>query len=118
MEVEATKYDAIDLPNYTLVLPLQVVTALYSVVLAKSWKELVENPSNVSNMTSLTENYVNNIVKFINIRLNVPNLVIIDTKSDKMYYKFQFMSKINKINISTIQTYVNTNLNKEFINPY
>jgi hypothetical protein len=112
VELDATKNDVLSLPNYTLILPLQVVSALYSVVLAKSWQDLVKNDTDVRNMTTLTENYVKNIVKFINLRLGVPNIIVIDEQKGKLYYKFQFMTAINATSITTLETFIQSHLNK------
>lgn len=104
VEVETVTNDALDLPNYTLVIPVETVAMLHSAVISKSWRDLVSG-GNTQN-TNLTDNYIKGIVKFIHKRLDVPNLIVIDSKKGQVYYKLQYMSQVNKTNIRTFETYV------------
>lgn len=104
IEVETVMNDALDLPNYTLVLPVETVAMLHAAVISKSWRDLVQR-GNTQN-TNLNDNYVKGIVKFIHNKINVPNLIVIDAKNNQVFYKLQYMSQVNKSNIRTFETYV------------
>lgn len=104
VEVETVSNDALDLPNYTLVIPVETVAMMHAAAISKSWRDLVSG-GNVQN-TNLTDNYIKGIIKFVNKRLDVPNLIVIDSKKGHVYYKFQYMSQVNKTSVKTFETYV------------
>jgi hypothetical protein len=104
VEVETVANDALDLPNYSLVVPVETIAMLHAAAISKSWRDLVQGGQTQN--TNLTDNYIKGIVKFINKRLDVPNLIVIDSKRGHVYYKLQYMSQVNKTNIRTFETYV------------
>jgi hypothetical protein len=104
VEVETVSNDALDLPNYTLVIPVETVAMMHAAAISKSWRDLVSG-GNKQN-TNLTDNYIKGIIKFVNKILDIPNLIVIDSKKGHVYYKFQYMSQVNKTNIKTFETYV------------
>jgi len=104
IEVETVANDALDLPNYTLVIPVETIVMLHAAVVSKSWRHLLSK--GVEEGLNVTDNYVKGIVKFINKRLDVPNLIVIDSKRGQVYYKLQYMTQINKSNLRTFETYV------------
>lgn len=104
IEVETVMNDALDLPNYTLVLPVETVAMLHAAVVSKSWRNLVQS-GNTQN-TNLNDNYVKGIVKFIHNKINVPNLIVIDDRSGQVFYKLQYMSQVNKSSIKVFETYI------------
>jgi hypothetical protein len=110
VEIETVINDALDLPNYTLVLPVETVAMLHTAIISKSWRNLVQG-GNTQN-TNLTDNYVKGVVKFIHQKINVPNLIVIDEKRGQIFYKLQYMSQVNKSNISTFKSYID-HLTKE-----
>ena len=104
VEVETVINDALDLPNYTLVLPVETVAMLHSAVVSKTWRNLIES-GNTQN-TNLNDNYIKGIVKFIHKRINVPNLIVIDSRNNQVFYKLQYMSQVNKSTIRVFETYI------------
>ena len=104
VEIETVKNDVLDLPNYTLVIPVEVVSMLHSAIIAKTWKDLVSK--NQTQNTNLTDNYVKGVVKFISKKLQVPNLIVIDSKKDLVFYKLMYTSQVNKTNIRTFETFI------------
>ena len=104
VEIETVKSDVLDLPNYTLVLPIEVVVMLHSAVVSNTWRDLVSK--NQVQTTNLTENYVKGIVKFISKKIDVPNLIVVDSKREEIYYKLMYTSQINKANVNTFKTFV------------
>lgn len=124
--VETTKNDVLDGNNYSLILPLETILILANAYAAKSYRDLynksTRNEKNVNTNQSmelikaLDQNYVQKIIKLMYQRLDIPNLFVIDEKKQIMYYKLMYQSNINKINLSTIQTYVNSILSMHSIN--
>lgn len=104
VEIETVSNDALELPNYTLVIPVETVAMLHAAAVSKSWRDMVSG-GNTQN-TNLTDNYIKGIVKYVNKILEIPNLVVVDTKKSSVYYKFQYMSQVNKTNMRTFDTYV------------
>ena len=110
VEVEAAAKDVVDFPNYCLVLPVEFMQFLHSVIIAKSWRNLTEKPGlNPNQNPPITESYIKNIVKFVSKRLDIPNLIVIDEAKQDVYYKFMYMSSINKTKLSNIQTFIKQN---------
>lgn len=104
VEIETVKNDVLDLPNYTLVIPVEVVLMLHAAIVSRTWKNLVSK-NNVQN-TSLTDNYVKGVVKFISKKIDVPNLIVIDSKREQVFYKLMYTSNINKTSIKTFGTFI------------
>ncbi len=115
VEIETVKNDVLDLPNYTLVLPIEVVMMLHSAIVAKTWKNLVSR--NQVQSTNLTENYVKGIVKFISKKIDVPNLIVVDAKREEIYYKLMYTSQVNKSNSRTFETFVRNVQSKALDSP-
>lgn len=117
VEIETVKNDALDLPNYTLVVPVETIAMIHAAVVAKSWRGLVGEGKEEA--TDLTDNYVKGIVKFINKRLEIPNLIVIDSQRGQVYYKLQYMTAVNKSNLRTFETYVKNVMQTELeTSPY
>jgi len=117
VEIETVKNDALDLPNYTLVVPVETIAMIHAAVVAKSWRDLVNKGKEEA--TNLTDNYVKGVVKFINKRLDIPNLIVIDSQRGQVYYKLQYMTAVNKSNLRTFETYVKNVMQTELeASPY
>ena len=104
VEIETVKNDVLDLPNYTLVLPVEVIMMLHSAIISQTWRNLVSK--NQIQHTNLTDNYVKGVVNFISKKIDVPNLIVIDSKKEQVFYKLMYTSQINKSNIGTFKTFV------------
>jgi hypothetical protein len=116
VEIETVKNDVLDLPNYTLVIPVEVVTMLHSAIMAKTWRNLVSQDN--TQATNLTDNYVKGIVKFIAKKIDVPNLIVIDSKREQVFYKLMYTSQVNKTNIKTFDTFVKNVQSKALDSPF
>jgi hypothetical protein len=114
ISLETVKNDALDLPNYSLVIPLETVAMLHAAVIAKNWRTMIK--SEESQNTNLTDNYIKGIVKFVTKRLDIPNLFVIDTKKNQIFYKLQYMSVVHKSNLNTFKTFVATMTSTELEN--
>lgn len=134
-------------PNYTLVLPVEIVLALHAATMGTSWEHILgggrqgtaivtkdsvtkddltgtiitQNKSKQLDKQTVSErsiidvgdNYVKGIVKFISNRLGVPNLIVVDSKKGDMYYKLMNQTTVNKTKITTIDTFIQSKLNRQ-----
>ena len=128
ISIDTASNDVTEWPNYTLVLPIEIVSALHAAMVSKGWYNLTTNTKTGIKLTSeelakgnvihVTDNYVKGIVKFVSMKLGVPNFIVIDSKKGDVYYKLMNQSGINKTKLSTLETFVTESLNKPVINYY
>lgn len=106
--IETAKSDVLDLPNYTMVLPVEILLAISSALVAKNWKSYVQNPDGVDGklVRASNDNYIKGIIKYFVKKLQVPNLIVIDSKKDDVYYQFMYMTNIQKTKLSTLETFI------------
>ncbi len=111
VEIESAKNEVTEFPNYTLVLPVEVIYALHSAYKAKNLNRLFEpvesakvGPASKREF-NITDNYVKGMVNYIGMKLKVPNLIIIDERKNDVYYKMMHMSAVNKTKINTLDTF-------------
>jgi hypothetical protein len=118
--IETTKHDVLDSNNYTLVIPIETVMTIANAFAAKSYRNFYEqskreekkvNSSSIKLIKHLDDNYVKQIIKLIHIQLDVPNLFVVDERNNTIHYKLMYQSDVNKINISTMDTYIKNILN-------
>ena len=117
LEIETAANDVTEWPNYTMVLPIEIITALHAATVAKSWESLVTNEKTGNEQMAreyinITDDFVKGIVKFISNRLQVPNLIVVDSKRNDIYYKLMYQTEVNKTKLSTFETFVKTSLNQ------
>jgi len=142
IKLETVSHEVTSWPNYTLVLPVEIVTALYAAISGLNWRNMLKEDiknerqrkeaekeamarkhdgENVSTPTKpehirtsylVSENYIKGIMKFISNRLNVPNLITVDGKKGDIYCKLMNQTDINKFKISTLDTFVQSKLNR------
>jgi hypothetical protein len=159
-KVDIQKKDALDFPNYCLVIRKEVVEAMYMALAVKNYNDqkaiadynaaekrkdnrlkptkfvqdtipntyktlkagllrelkitpkdnpIIEPPPPVANFTSfkVTETEITNMIRTLNTRLNVPNLIVVDDKTDTVYYKWMYSgSMVNRLNLSTLNNYI------------
>ena len=112
LKIESGTHDVLEWPNFTLVLPIQIINYLHTVIMAKNWQNLVDSPMfNSSQNPAVNDNYIKGIVNFISKRLQIPNIIIVDDKKQDVYYKFMHMSSVIKAKISSIETFVRQHQN-------
>ncbi len=125
--VDTASNDITDWPNYTLVLPIEIVSALHAAMVSKGWESLTTDKEgnyltseelSKAGIIHVTENYVKGIVKFVSMKLGVPNFVVVDSKKGDVYYKLMHQSGINKTKLSTLELFVKESINKPIINYY
>lgn len=104
IELESKVNDVFDFPNYTLVLPIDIVFGVYSAYVAGSFEKLLdEKPQDVQ---KLNDNYVKGIIKFIVKRLKVPSIIVVDERRGEYHYQFMYMSAPEKISATSLQAFL------------
>ena len=73
-------------------------------------KPEIQKPSKpVNNFTNfkINETDIMQMIRVLNNRLNIPNLIVVDEKSNTIYYKWMYSgSSVGKLTATTIQNYV------------
>jgi hypothetical protein len=68
------------------------------------------NPSKPVNQFTnfkVNETDIMQMIRVLNNRLNIPNLIVVDDKSDTIYYKWMYSGgSIGKLTLSTVQNYI------------
>jgi len=111
VEIETAKNEVTDFPNYCLVLSEEILYALYSAYVTKNFRKLLQG-ENVSfsskKQVNLSSAYTKSMVRYINKKLRVPNLIVVNNRGD-VHYKFMNLTDVNKSRINTIETFNNLN---------
>lgn len=105
IEIESKVNDVFEFPNYTLVLPLDIVMGIQAAYTANNFNELISG-TNVSAIKSLNDNYVKGMIKFMFSRLKVPAIIVIDEKKKELYYQFMYMSAPEKMSFTTLESFI------------
>lgn len=119
-KIELKAQDVIEFPNYTLVIPIEFVTTLYYALAAKNTADLLRNINNSRTTEelgavnpvaplhnfNLNETVIFRIISAITERLDVKNLVIIDSNKKEIYYKWCYSKRAIKLNESTLFNYI------------
>ena len=113
VEVETTKNDVLDVPNFTLVIPVQMVMSLVSSLVARGWNDMLKEGGII---TTITENNIKRVIMFLKKRLGIPNLIVIDNET--VYYSLMYQSEIQKSNITALSTFVNNITKQELKGTY
>jgi hypothetical protein len=126
VEIEKSVNEVTSWPNYTLVLPVEIVVALHAAIMGKSWKHMLSGgqigrslqPNSTPltkkqvNMPDVSATYIKSIVKFIANRLNVPNLIVVDSKRGEVHYQLMNQTDVNKSRIQTLATFVQSKVDR------
>jgi hypothetical protein len=136
IDIETATNEVTSWPNYTLTLPVEIVLALHAAIMGASWKHMlsggqigkeIDKEKNKpltreqvgkGSMFNVNENYIKGIVKFVCQRLDVPNLIVVDSKKGDIYYKLMNQTDINKTKISTIETFIQSKLNRQMVSQF
>lgn len=118
VKYEVKAQDAIEFPNYTLVIPIEYVETLYYALAAKNISDSIRNLSNPShtpnsslNRFKLSETVTVRLIDAIIERLNVKNLIVVDSNKKEIYYRWCFLKRTLKLNESTLRAYVKSQSN-------
>jgi len=117
--VETTKHDVLDPNNYTIVTSVENILVLANAFAAKSYIDLVEKSRRGEKgqvqaklMRDLSNRYIKGVVKYMHNQLGLPNLFVIDEQRGDVYYKLMYQSDVNKIKLNTMQTYIDSVLDR------
>lgn len=125
-KIEIKSKDVIEFPNYTLVIPIEFVKTLYYALAAKNTNDLLkvmnssQNTEEYNNRVATITNNVNfklseteifRIVSAIIDRLNVKNIIIIDSDKKEIYYQWSYLKRPIKLNESTLINYIRSQSN-------
>lgn len=114
IDIEIQRKEVLDFPNYCLAVPLDIFKLLYALQASANFQRLLHTSSPTTDaqlrdidQRSLIVNTddVKHLISFINGRLKVPNLIVIDKKRNEVYYQFMYMSRANKISMSAMENY-------------
>ena len=110
VEFGVAKTDVLDLPNYCLVLPLEIINALYILYTKRNWKEAVIKSGSTFN--PLNSSNIKGVVKLLRKQLGIPNLVVFDKKKNEVYYNFRYLGDTTeKIKMTALEVFVRAHLN-------
>jgi hypothetical protein len=114
VDVEIQRKDALEFPNYCIVLPLEVFEGLYVTQIVRNFSKVInsddpdrefKNEMDVMD-TNINLGDVNRLIKIVNTRLKIPNLILIDNKSKTCYYQFMYMTKPIKCSLSNMASFI------------
>ena len=107
VEVKTAQTDVTEWPNYTLVVPIEIIQALHVTMLSKGWQELTKAAiGQYPVVERLTDQNVKRVIKYLVSRLDVPNLIVIDRKKNQIFTKLMYHSQVVKMNLQTLNTFV------------
>ena len=135
VDIETSTNEVTAWPNYTLVLPVEIIVALHAAIMGSSWqhmlsggqigqnltdknKPLTKEQVGTSSMIDVNDSYTKAIIKYVSKRLDVPNLIVVDSRKGDIYYKLMNQTDINKTKITTIDTFIQSKLNRQMISQF
>ena len=105
IEFSAAKADVLDLPNYCLVLPLEIVQALMVLYTKRNLTQAVL--SSGSGFNPLNASNIKGLVKTLRIQLGIPNLMVLDKKRNELYYSFKYLGNTTeKLKMQAVESFV------------
>ena len=105
IEFSAAKADVLDLPNYCLVLPIEIVQALMVLYTKRNLTQAVL--SSGSGFNPLNASNVKGLVKTLRIQLGIPNLMVFDKKRNELYYSFKYLgTTTEKLKMPAVEAFV------------
>lgn len=124
VDIETASSDVLDDLNYTIVMSSETASIVATLVNNRNFKNLMDNIremrknknfsdvdlNSMKDTIKLNDNYTKGIVDFLNKKLKFPNVFIIDKPGNTIYYKLMYLSKIQKITLSGLDTYVSSAL--------
>lgn len=109
-DIQTQKRDALDFPNYCLVIPSYMIEGWYAALAAKKFQDLMSDDPEIvkaaKHNININEKVIMRMIMGINERLFVPNLMVIDESKKEVYIKLMFQRQVMKLSLSTLQNYV------------
>lgn len=107
--VSVIKRDVTDFPNYCVVLPFELLDTFYHVKLSMKVSDVSrELPSDELFKGKVGEKSPVNVVDTIVAYLDIPNIIVINSKAKEFYYRFMFMNRTEKMSLDSVESYVKT----------
>ena len=109
-DIEVASTDVLKWPNYTLIVPLEIILLIYNMMVASSWEKLI-SPSDAtvnSLLSDPSDIYIKRAIKEVNLKSRVPNLIVVDFDNNEIYTNLMMSpSSVNKIKFQNIQNFIN-----------
>ena len=114
IDVEIKRRDALEFPNYCLILPLKLFEGLYMTKIISNFDQIMSKQKSnysiqdIDNQGGILPNIsdVSRLIKLVNEQLKIPNIILVDEKTNVCYYKFMYMSKPVKVSLSAMKSYI------------
>ncbi len=112
VEFEVTKADVLDPINYCLVIPLELVQALFIIYTKRNWKNAVI--SSGAGFNPLNSGNSKQVVKLLAQQLGIPNLIVMDNKKGEVLFSFKYLqNNVEKLKLTAVDTFVKYHLQSE-----
>ena len=110
VEFEISSGEITDFPNYTLAIPLEVLEVIHSFLYIRDFKRVLKsgNLSEILEIQPLTARYIKDVIRYLTMKLRVPNIFAVDIKKNTVYYKFMNQTEVNNVNIKTIENFIDS----------
>jgi len=108
-KVQVARNTAIQFPNYCLVLPATVVYKVYmAMAIADLKADRDMSNTDVSKNFKITEQSIINMVRSLSQKLKIPNIIVIDEKTNSIYYRWMFHNPgfFAKMSINNLSSYI------------
>lgn len=105
-ELDLKANDVLNIPNYCLAIPIEIINVLYAIYIKRTWKDAVKFSLN----TPLMSNNPKEVVKRLYPLLGIPNLMVVDTKKKEVYTRFQYSVLVEKIKFNALDIFVKSHL--------
>jgi hypothetical protein len=152
-EIETVSHEVTEWPNYVLILPVEIISALYAATAGESWTNIIKPPLSrkqqkiessrrsqmlagltpeqkaekealeeinreLNNLYSVKENDIKGVMRFISLRVQIPNLFVVDSKRGVIYYKLMNQNQVLKTKLQTLETFIKSQLDKPIFSSY
>jgi len=111
IDIDIQSRDALEFPNYCLIMPIEIFSGLHNILSMQHFRDIVQDVGGVvDNIQEL--NFakhpidIGKIIEYVTNRLNIPNVIVVDKKSKKVFYKLMYMQKAVNLSISSLEQYV------------
>ena len=110
VEIESKVNDVFEFPNYTLVLPIEIVKGVHASYVSNNLQSLLQG-NDVRAVSSLNDNYIKGMIRFLCKRIKIPSIIVIDDAKKELYYQFMFMTAPEKISFSSLDAFIKSGVN-------
>lgn len=113
MDVEIQKRDALEFPNFCLVLPYKLFRDLYATQVSQNFKKYMNSNDedeldrlSSRGISTFNPNDMGSLFRVVHDQLKIPNLIVIDEQTKKCHYQFMYMLKPVSINMTTMDNFI------------